>query len=45
MQLHRKAAEERLVNSGAGQSFLARQRQAHTRRTHTMPSPHKQGAR
>ncbi|XP_064605295.1 LOW QUALITY PROTEIN: protein Hook homolog 3-like [Liolophura sinensis] len=35
MQLHRKAAEERLANGGAGQSFLARQRQAHTRKGQT----------
>jgi len=32
MQLHRKATEDRLQTSGAGQSFLARQRQAHTQR-------------
>ncbi|XP_067900586.1 protein Hook homolog 3 isoform X3 [Heterodontus francisci] len=28
MALHKKAAEERLANTGSGQSFLARQRQA-----------------
>ncbi|XP_077981003.1 protein Hook homolog 3-like isoform X2 [Glandiceps talaboti] len=36
MQLHRKAAEERLANSATGQSFLARQRQASTRRSQTI---------
>ncbi|XP_070564439.1 protein Hook homolog 3-like isoform X3 [Ptychodera flava] len=36
MQLHRKAAEERLANSASGQSFLARQRQASTRRSQTI---------
>jgi len=40
MNLHRRAAEERLANSGAGQSFLARQRQAHTRRAQSVNSPH-----
>ena len=39
MQLQRKAAEERLSSSGAGQSFLARQRQAHNRRTHSINTP------
>ncbi|XP_064625842.1 protein Hook homolog 3-like [Lineus longissimus] len=37
MQMHRKAAEDRLSNSGAGQSFLARQRQAQNRRLQTLP--------
>uniref|UniRef100_A0A0B7ANI6 Calponin-homology (CH) domain-containing protein n=1 Tax=Arion vulgaris TaxID=1028688 RepID=A0A0B7ANI6_9EUPU len=40
MQLHRQAAEERLANSSVGQSFLARQRQVHTRRANTMNSIH-----
>ena len=43
MQLHRKAVDERLANSpmGGNQSFLARQRQAHTaRRTPNTTSPH-----
>lgn len=44
MQFHRKAAEERLTNSGAGQSFLARQRQAHTRRAQTITSTHPNAA-
>ncbi|XP_059175678.1 protein Hook homolog 3-like [Physella acuta] len=38
MQLHRQAAEERLANSSMGQSFLARQRQVHTRRSNTISS-------
>ncbi|XP_030852257.1 protein Hook homolog 3 isoform X3 [Strongylocentrotus purpuratus] len=33
MQLHRKAAEDRLSQTGGGQSFLARQRQASSRRS------------
>ena len=33
MQLHRKAAEERLSGNTGGMSFLARQRQASSRRT------------
>ncbi|XP_071485069.1 protein Hook homolog 3-like [Diadema antillarum] len=33
MQLHRKAAEDRLSTSSSGQSFLARQRQASSRRS------------
>ncbi|CAH1774314.1 unnamed protein product [Owenia fusiformis] len=45
MQLHRKAAEERLTNSGAGQSFLARQRQAHTRRTPSVAMGHPTASR
>ncbi|BFY99275.1 hypothetical protein BsWGS_02315 [Bradybaena similaris] len=40
MQLHRQAAEERLANSTVGQSFLARQRQVHTRRANTVNSIH-----
>ncbi|CAG5118547.1 unnamed protein product, partial [Candidula unifasciata] len=40
MQLHRQAAEERLANSSVGQSFLARQRQVHTRRANTVNSIH-----
>ncbi|KAI8787128.1 protein Hook 3 isoform X1 [Biomphalaria glabrata] len=40
MQLHRQAAEERLANSSMGQSFLARQRQVHTRRSNTVSSVH-----
>lgn len=35
MSLQKKAAEDRLANSGSGQSFLARQRQAtSTRRSY-----------
>ncbi|XP_074642700.1 protein Hook homolog 3-like isoform X2 [Tubulanus polymorphus] len=37
MQLHRKAGEERLAYIGAGQSFLARQRQAQNRRLISLP--------
>ena len=33
MQLHRKAAEERLSGNTGGMSFLARQRQASSRRS------------
>ncbi|XP_071952816.1 protein Hook homolog 3-like isoform X12 [Antedon mediterranea] len=33
MNLHRKAAEDRLIHSGGGQSFLARQRQASQKRS------------
>lgn len=40
MQLQRQAAEERLANSSMGQSFLARQRQVHTRRANTINSLH-----
>ncbi|KAJ7386508.1 Protein Hook 3 [Desmophyllum pertusum] len=35
MQLHRKAAEERLTGNTGGMSFLARQRQASSRRSTT----------
>jgi len=40
MQLHRQAAEDRLANSSMGQSFLARQRQVHSRRSNTINSLH-----
>lgn len=40
MQLHRQAAEERLANNNMGQSFLARQRQVHSRRAHTINTLH-----
>ncbi|XP_013415210.1 protein Hook homolog 3 isoform X2 [Lingula anatina] len=45
MKLHRKAAEERLTNFGTGQSFLARQRQAHSRRTQSLASTHPNASR
>ncbi|KAK7503948.1 hypothetical protein BaRGS_00004680 [Batillaria attramentaria] len=44
MQLHRQAAEERLANNNMGQSFLARQRQVHSRRAHTISSIHANNA-
>ena len=40
MQLHRQAAEERLANNNMGQSFLARQRQVHSRRAQTINTLH-----
>ncbi|KAK7100588.1 hypothetical protein V1264_023512 [Littorina saxatilis] len=40
MQLHRQAAEERLANNNMGQSFLARQRQVHSRRAQTINTIH-----
>ncbi|XP_005092023.1 protein Hook homolog 3 [Aplysia californica] len=40
MQLHRQAAEERLANCSMGQSFLARQRQVHSRRANTVNALH-----
>ncbi|XP_033124508.1 protein Hook homolog 3-like isoform X2 [Anneissia japonica] len=36
MNLHRKAAEDRLIHSGGGQSFLARQRQASQKRSQSI---------
>ncbi|KAL3869534.1 hypothetical protein ACJMK2_042202 [Sinanodonta woodiana] len=39
MQLQRQGVEERLANS-SGQSFLARQRQVHTRRPQAIPNTH-----
>ncbi|XP_071799501.1 protein Hook homolog 3-like isoform X1 [Asterias amurensis] len=40
MHMHRKAAEDRLANSSTGQSFLARQRQASSRRSQAIISGH-----
>lgn len=45
MQLNRQAAEERLANSSTGQSFLARQRQVHSRRTQSIPNSHPNSTR
>ena len=45
MLVNRKGMDERLSNGAAGQSFLARQRQAHTRRNQSMTSPHAAGSR
>ncbi|KAK2168518.1 hypothetical protein LSH36_16g06021 [Paralvinella palmiformis] len=40
MLVNRKAMDERLSNGAMGQSFLARQRQVHTRRNQSITSPH-----
>ncbi|XP_069127500.1 protein Hook homolog 3-like isoform X2 [Argopecten irradians] len=45
MQLNRQATEERLANASSGQSFLARQRQVHSRRTQSIPNSHPNSAR
>ncbi|XP_021350901.1 protein Hook homolog 3-like isoform X2 [Mizuhopecten yessoensis] len=45
MQLNRQATEERLANASTGQSFLARQRQVHSRRTQSIPNSHPNSTR
>ncbi|XP_060072280.1 protein Hook homolog 3-like isoform X1 [Ylistrum balloti] len=45
MQLNRQATEERLANASTGQSFLARQRQVHSRRTQSIPNSHSNSTR
>ncbi|KAK3601489.1 hypothetical protein CHS0354_027635 [Potamilus streckersoni] len=44
MQLQRQGVEERLASS-SGQSFLARQRQVHTRRPQAIPNTHTNASR
>lgn len=39
MGLHRKAVDDRLQQYGSGQSFLARQRQVHSKRAGTPLAP------
>ncbi|XP_041475501.1 protein Hook homolog 3-like isoform X2 [Lytechinus variegatus] len=45
MQLHRKAAEDRLSHTSGGQSFLARQRQASSRRSQAIMNSSANSAR